>query len=79
MSDPKHPNADDLPLIVNRMLIIEEVAWDAMDEVNAAAFQEAYKDLVNLGRLVLGNGEPVQGRSLPLRVRTPALRTRLLL
>ena len=60
LSDPKHPTADDLPLIVNRMLIIEEVAWDAMDEVNAAAFQEAYKDLVNLGRLVLGNGEPVQ-------------------
>jgi hypothetical protein len=60
LSDPKHPTADDLPLIVNRMLIIEAVAWDAMDEVNAAAFQEAYKDLVNLGRLVFGNGEPVQ-------------------
>jgi len=42
LSDPKHPTADDLPLIVDRLLIIEEVGWDAMDEVNADAFWEAY-------------------------------------
>ncbi len=60
LSDPKNPTAEDLPLIANRILVLEEVAWYAMDEVNAAAFQEAYKDLVNLGSLVVGGGEPVQ-------------------
>jgi hypothetical protein len=33
---------------VNRIQLIEELAPDAMDDVNAAAFQEAYKDLVNM-------------------------------
>ena len=60
LSDPKHPTADDLPLIFNRMLIIEEIASEAMDEVNADAFQEAYKDLVNLADLVMGGGQPVR-------------------
>jgi hypothetical protein len=48
LSDPDNPTADDLPLIVNRIQLIEELAPDAMDDVNAAAFQEAYKDLVNM-------------------------------
>ena len=46
--DPKNPTADDLPLIENRLAIIEELAPLAMDDVNAAAFAEAYKDLVNM-------------------------------
>jgi hypothetical protein len=46
--DPKNITMDDLPLIVNRMALIEELADDAMDDVNAAAFEEAYKDLVNM-------------------------------
>ena len=60
LSDPRHPGAQDLPLIINRLRIIEWVAMDAMDEVNAEAFREAYKDLVNLAALVLGEGEPVR-------------------
>ena len=60
LSDPKHPTADDLPLIVNRLLLIEEMGPDAMDKVNADAFKEAYKDLVNLANLVIGGGEPVR-------------------
>jgi hypothetical protein len=60
LSDPKHPTADDLLLIVNRLLLIEEFGPDAMDNVNADAFQEAYKDLVNLANLALGGGEPVR-------------------
>ena len=60
LSDPKHPTMDDLPLIVSRLLLLEEVGPDAMDEVNAEAFQEAYTDLVNLGILALGGGEPVR-------------------
>jgi len=59
LSDPKNPTADDLPLILNRLQLIEAIVWDAMDEVNADAFLEAYKDLVNLANLVLGGGEPV--------------------
>jgi hypothetical protein len=31
-----------------------------MDEVNADAFLEAYKDLVNLAAVALGRGEPVR-------------------
>ncbi len=48
LSDPKHPDAQDLPLILNRIQLIEQLAPAAMDQVNAEAFQEAYKDLVNL-------------------------------
>ena len=60
LPDPKRPTAEDLPLIVSRLTIIEAIAWDAMDEVNAEAFAEAYKDLLNLGALALGGGEPVR-------------------
>lgn len=50
--DPKNITTDDLPLIVNRLAIIEELAPTSMDETNAAAFQEAYKDLmIMLSRL----------------------------
>jgi hypothetical protein len=47
-ADPKHLTPDDLPLIVNRLALIEREAPSAMDETNAAAFAEAYKDLVNM-------------------------------
>lgn len=46
--DPKHITPDDLPLIWSRLLLIEQHAPEAMDEVNAAAFMEAYKDLVKM-------------------------------
>ena len=46
--DPKNITSDDLPLIVNRMALIENLAPDAMDDTNAAAFAEAYKDLTNM-------------------------------
>ena len=46
--DPKNPTPNDLPLIASRIELIEEVAGDAMDEDNYAAFLEAYKDLVNM-------------------------------
>ncbi|MHA3771516.1 hypothetical protein ACXR0O_08265 [Verrucomicrobiota bacterium sgz303538] len=48
LSDPKHPSPEDLPLILNRLQLIEELAPDAMDQVNWDAFKEAYKDLMNL-------------------------------
>ncbi len=55
LSDPKHPAPEDMPLIANRIQLLEEMAPYAMDQVNADAFQEAHKDLVNLL-----NGVPVK-------------------
>ena len=55
LSNPKHPGPEDLPLILNRLQLIEELAPDAMDRVNADAFAEAYKDLNNMLA-----GKPVQ-------------------
>ena len=48
LADPHHPTPEDLPLIASRLQLIEELAPSAMDQVNADAFQEAHKDLVNL-------------------------------
>lgn len=44
----KNLSATDLPLIQKRMELIEKISASAMDEVNAAAFKEAYKDLANM-------------------------------
>jgi len=60
LSDPKHPTPDDLPLILSRLSLIEALGPDAMDPVNAAAFAEAYKDLLNLADVAMGAGEPVR-------------------
>jgi hypothetical protein len=60
LSDPKHPTPDDLPLILSRLSLIEALGPDAMDPVNAAAFAEAYKDLLNLADLAMGGGGPVR-------------------
>lgn len=46
--DPKNITLNDLPLILSRLEVIEACAAGAMDEVNAEAFMEAYKDLVNM-------------------------------
>ena len=48
LSDPKHPGSQDLLLILSRIQLIEQLAPASMDQVNADAFHEAYKDLVNL-------------------------------
>lgn len=60
LADPRHPTPDDLPLILNRIALIESIGPDAADEVNADAFIEAYKDLLNLAELAMGGGEPVK-------------------
>jgi len=49
-SDPKHPTAAELPLILNRLALLEAVASQAMDQVNADAMAEAYKDLVAMAQ-----------------------------
>ena len=47
-ADPRNLTRDDLPLIVSRLELIEREAPFAVDDVNTAAFAEAYKDLVNM-------------------------------
>jgi hypothetical protein len=48
LSDPNQPGVQDLPLILNRIELIEELAPGAMGQVDANVFAEAYKDPVNL-------------------------------
>ena len=60
LSDPKHPSPEDLPVILSRIQLIEAAGPYAMDQVNADAFQEAYKDLVNLADVAVGGGEQVR-------------------
>jgi hypothetical protein len=47
-ADTRNLTTADLPLIENRIKLIEQLAPQAMDDINAAAFQEAYKDLINM-------------------------------
>jgi hypothetical protein len=58
LSDPKHPTQRDLPLILSRIGLIESLAPFAMDQANAEAFQEAYKDLVKMARTLTGQAGP---------------------
>jgi hypothetical protein len=59
-ADPRNITINDLPLIQNRIALIEQLAPSAMDEVNAAAFKEAYKDLLNMRAKVTGQPPPVR-------------------
>jgi hypothetical protein len=52
-TDKKNLTARDLPLIENRIALIEQLAPGATDPANVAAFKEAYKDLVNMRNRVL--------------------------
>ncbi len=45
-SDPDNPTREDLPLIISRLQLIANYGPYAMDNVNAAAFAEAGKDLL---------------------------------
>lgn len=47
-ANPKQLTAADLPRIENRLALIEELAPEAIDQTNADAFQEAYKDLKSM-------------------------------
>jgi hypothetical protein len=56
LSDPKHPTTDDLPLIISRLQILEDIAPAIPVELD---WRESYDDLVNLAALALGGGKPV--------------------
>ncbi len=47
-TDNSNPTKADLPLILARLELIERISAHAIDEVNAKAFEEAYKDLLEL-------------------------------
>jgi len=53
--DPDHLTMDDLPLIESRIALVEQHGPDAMDDTNAAAFMEAYKDLLNMRARLTGS------------------------
>lgn len=46
--DRKNLTLADLPLIQNRIALIEQLAPNALDQINFKAFQEAYKDLMKM-------------------------------
>ena len=48
------------PELAGRQVKNFSAAPYAMDQVNLDAFQEAYKDLINLANLAMGGGEPVR-------------------
>lgn len=50
----------DLPVIESRISIIEQLAPNPMDKVNAEAFAEAYKDLVNMKAKLTGQPPAAQ-------------------
>ena len=52
--DPHNVTLYDLPLILSRIRLIEEVAPDSLDDVNAEAFAEAYKDVVHEDAIKIG-------------------------
>lgn len=60
-ADPKNLTHDDLPLILSRLELIEQLAPSAVDDVNAAAFQEARKDLINMRDRILSQTPPSAG------------------
>ncbi len=55
LSDPKHPGPEDLPVIMNRIWLINQLRPFAMDQVNFDAFNEAEKDLWNLRAIAAGD------------------------
>jgi hypothetical protein len=46
--DPSNVQPHELPIVLNRLALIEDLAPSAMDDTNAAAFAEAYKDLTRI-------------------------------
>ena len=59
LSDPKNPGPQDLPLIISRLALIEEIVPHA-DEFMLRHLGEAYKDLINLADRTQGGGQPVR-------------------
>lgn len=59
LSDRKNPGPQDLPLIMSRLILIEEILPFA-DDFMVTHLGEAYKDLVNLANITQGGGAPLR-------------------
>jgi len=65
----RNPTPEDVPLIQSRLALIEKYAPSAADPVNAAAFQEAKKDLTRM--LAKANAQ-IQPATQPVAPAQPA-------
>ena len=54
LSDPKHPSRDDLPLLLSRLEMLEELSSSLPKELD---WKESYDDLVNLVAVAQGGGK----------------------
>jgi hypothetical protein len=63
--DARNLSARDLSLIESRLALVEQLAASPMDDVNAAAFREAYKDLVNMRARIIGVAPQGTASQLP--------------
>ena len=59
LSDPRNPTAEELPLLLRRIELIERARPNAMDDANADAFEQVYEDLLNLVEIARGNDRAV--------------------
>lgn len=59
LSDPKRPAPEDLPVILNRIALIEKITPEA-DPSMLPHLREVHKDLLNLAALIQGAGKPVR-------------------
>ena len=57
LPDPKHPTIDDLPLILSRLRILEELVPSIADSLE---WKESYEDLLNLAAVATGGGKPIR-------------------
>ena len=56
ISDPQNPTEDDLPLILSRLEMIESIAPESLDDTNAMAFADVYKDLSKMAEKIRQDG-----------------------
>jgi hypothetical protein len=67
----RSPTAEDIPLIQSRLALIEKHSPSAADPVNAAAFQEAKKDLTKMLKKATAQTQPATQPAAPTQPATP--------
>ena len=67
----RNPTSDDVALIQSRLALIEKYAPSAVDSINAAAFQEAKKDLTRMLAKATAQIQPATQPSTPVQPATP--------
>jgi len=67
----RNPTAEDIPLIQSRLALIEKYAPSAADPVNAAAFQEAKKDLTRMLAKANAQTQPATQPAAPAQPTPP--------